>query len=262
MHDLKNFIVSKLTKIYSENNDNELQKRKKEYEEVKAEFDKQEYMGKNPFKLLWQDMKNKGYNLKSKIKMASFSLVAISPILFNIVLLNFQPFNLHHSFISVLFSLFIGISFSALSYLLYKIIFEGSDDINLIKKTDLTIDYENKKQKYESFLKNYQDKIKNIETLFDDKNSFNEISKTDLLNNVIDSDIYQYISQYLSQEELKKILIDSFYDGNKNIYYSSIVYYIKRKQSENDAGIFSEKMKKNQNDNFKVKEYKKEAVFS
>lgn len=261
MHDLKNFIVSKLTKIYSENNDNELQKRKKEYEEVKAEFDKQEYMGRNPFKLLWQDMKNKGYNLKSKLKMASFSLVAISPILFNIVLLSFQPFNLPHSFISVLFSLFIGISFSALSYLLYKIIFEGSDDINLIKKTDLTIDYENKKQKYESFLKNYQDKIKNIETIFDGKNGFNEISKTDLLNQVIDSETYQYISQNLSQEELKKILIDSFHDGNKSIYYSSIVNYFMKNQAEHEADIISKKMKK-QNNYFKVKENKKEVVFS
>lgn len=258
MNDLKNFIVSKLIKIYSENNDNELQKRKKEYEEVKVEFDKQEYMGRNPFKLLWQDMKNKGYNLKSKLKMASFSLVAISPILFNIVLLSSQSFNLLNSFISVFLSLLIGISGYAIFYLLYQIIF---DDIYLIKKTDLTIDYENKKQKYESFLKNYQDKIKNIETIFDGKNSFNEISKTDLLNEVIDSETYQYISQNLSQEELKKILIDSFYDGNKSIYYSSIVNYFMKNQAEHEADIISKKMKK-QNNYFKVKEDKKEVIFS
>jgi hypothetical protein len=259
---LKKFIVSKLKNVYLKGNYNEVQNRKKEYEEVKVEFEKQEYVGKNPFKTLWQDMKNKGYTLKSKLRITYLSFVTIFPILANIISFSLFNFDFNHvAIFSILSVILISINFclSFILYLIYKIIFEPSVDVKFVNKTDLTIDYENKKKKYEEMKKEEQRIIENIDTIFENTNVLNEVLKMEIFKEAIDGETYQYISQNLSQEELKKILSESFYHGEKNIYYSSIVEYIIKNESENYAEIISKKMKQN---NFKIKEEEKETIFS
>jgi hypothetical protein len=261
INNLKNFIVFKLKDVYFKSNHNEFQNRKKEYEESKVEFEKQEYIGKNPFKILWQDMKNKGYTLKSKLRITYFSFVAISPILINAIFFHFSHFDFMQT--SLLFVVSLG--YSLILYLIYGIIFEGTlnkgtENINFIKKTDLTIDYENKKNKYEEMQKERKRIIEeDIDNNFENTDRINEVLKISPFKEVIDCETYQYISKNLSNEELKKILIESFYDGKKNIYYSSIVEYIRKNKNENYAEIISKKMKQN---NFKIKEEEKETIFS
>ena len=105
----------------------------------------------------------------------------------------------------------------------------------------------------------YQQSLQDIENMFIDKELYNNVLNSQILNEIIDSETYHYISQNLSEEDLKNILSDSFQDGKNNIYYSSIVHYIKTKQSENNAIFLENLAKKMKKNKMNVKE--KEVVF-